>query len=74
MHRYLPDVPIRVVEGSERNLKVTHPLDVVVAEHLAGTAGAPDAGTTAGTTTGTTTGTTADTTAGATGTDLPETT
>ncbi|GAA3981434.1 IspD/TarI family cytidylyltransferase [Actinomadura viridis] len=74
VHRYLPDVPIRVVEGSERNLKVTHPLDVVVAEHLAGTAGAPDAGTTAGTTTGTTTGTTADTTAGATGTDLPETT
>ena len=35
VHRYLPDVPIRVVEGSERNLKVTHPLDVVVAEHLA---------------------------------------
>ncbi|MBO2451995.1 2-C-methyl-D-erythritol 4-phosphate cytidylyltransferase [Actinomadura barringtoniae] len=40
VHRYLPDVPIRVVEGSERNLKVTHPLDIVVAEHLA--AGAPD--------------------------------
>jgi len=35
VHRYLPDVPIRVVEGSERNLKVTHPLDIVVAEHLA---------------------------------------
>ncbi|MQY07213.1 2-C-methyl-D-erythritol 4-phosphate cytidylyltransferase [Actinomadura macrotermitis] len=35
VHRYLPDVPIRVVAGSERNLKVTHPLDVVVAEHLA---------------------------------------
>jgi 2-C-methyl-D-erythritol 4-phosphate cytidylyltransferase len=35
VHRYLPDVPIRVVEGSERNLKVTHPLDVVVAEYLA---------------------------------------
>lgn len=35
VHRYLPDVPIRVVAGSERNLKVTRPLDVVVAEHLA---------------------------------------
>lgn len=35
VHRYLPDVPIRVVEGSERNLKVTQPLDAVVAEHLA---------------------------------------
>jgi len=36
VHRYLPDVPIRVVEGDERNLKVTHPLDIVIAEHLAG--------------------------------------
>ncbi|WUI00594.1 2-C-methyl-D-erythritol 4-phosphate cytidylyltransferase [Spirillospora sp. NBC_00431] len=35
VHRYLPDVPIRVVAGSERNLKVTQPLDAVVAEHLA---------------------------------------
>jgi 2-C-methyl-D-erythritol 4-phosphate cytidylyltransferase len=35
VHHYLPDVPIRVVEGSERNLKVTHPLDVLVAEQLA---------------------------------------
>jgi 2-C-methyl-D-erythritol 4-phosphate cytidylyltransferase len=35
VHRYLPDVPIRVVEGSERNLKVTHPLDIVLAEHIA---------------------------------------
>ncbi|MEW2358552.1 2-C-methyl-D-erythritol 4-phosphate cytidylyltransferase [Spirillospora sp. NPDC029432] len=40
VHRYLPEVPIRVVEGSERNLKVTHPLDIVVAEHLA--ADSPD--------------------------------
>jgi 2-C-methyl-D-erythritol 4-phosphate cytidylyltransferase len=40
VHRYLPDVPITVVEGSERNLKVTHPLDFVLAEHLAAT-GAP---------------------------------
>ncbi|MEV4008156.1 2-C-methyl-D-erythritol 4-phosphate cytidylyltransferase [Actinomadura sp. NPDC049753] len=35
VHRYLPDVPIRVVAGSERNLKVTQPLDAVIAEHLA---------------------------------------
>jgi 2-C-methyl-D-erythritol 4-phosphate cytidylyltransferase len=35
VHRYLPDVPIRVVAGDERNLKVTHPLDLVIAEHLA---------------------------------------
>ncbi|WP_205647977.1 2-C-methyl-D-erythritol 4-phosphate cytidylyltransferase [Actinomadura rubteroloni] len=35
VHRYLPDVPIRVVAGDERNLKVTHPLDIVIAEHLA---------------------------------------
>ncbi|MBC6458143.1 2-C-methyl-D-erythritol 4-phosphate cytidylyltransferase [Actinomadura sp. HBU206391] len=35
VHRYLPDVPIRVVEGSERNLKVTHPLDIALAEHIA---------------------------------------
>ncbi|MFI0357730.1 2-C-methyl-D-erythritol 4-phosphate cytidylyltransferase [Actinomadura sp. 9N407] len=35
VHRYLPEVRIRVVDGSERNLKVTHPLDIVVAEHLA---------------------------------------
>ncbi|XVQ12223.1 2-C-methyl-D-erythritol 4-phosphate cytidylyltransferase [Spirillospora sp. CA-255316] len=42
VHRYLPDVPIRVVEGSERNLKVTHPLDIVLAEHLARTPVATD--------------------------------
>ncbi|CNF55020.1 2-C-methyl-D-erythritol 4-phosphate cytidylyltransferase [Mycobacterium tuberculosis] len=35
VHRYLPDVPIRVVAGSDRNLKVTQPLDAVIAEHLA---------------------------------------
>ncbi|GII00868.1 IspD/TarI family cytidylyltransferase [Planobispora takensis] len=32
--RYLPDVPIRIVPGSERNMKVTHPVDVLVAETL----------------------------------------
>jgi 2-C-methyl-D-erythritol 4-phosphate cytidylyltransferase len=40
--RYLPEVPIRVVAGSERNLKVTHPVDLVVAEALYATALAPD--------------------------------
>lgn len=32
--RYLPHVPIRVVPGSARNLKITHPIDLVVAEAL----------------------------------------
>ncbi|MEU1876808.1 SDR family oxidoreductase [Streptosporangium sp. NPDC020072] len=32
--RYLPDVPIHVVPGSERNMKVTHPVDVFIAERL----------------------------------------
>jgi 2-C-methyl-D-erythritol 4-phosphate cytidylyltransferase len=35
VHRYLPETPIKVVDGNERNLKVTHPLDLLVAEHLA---------------------------------------
>ncbi|MFG1689819.1 SDR family oxidoreductase [Nonomuraea sp. NPDC049269] len=41
--RYLPDVPIYIVPGSERNMKITHPVDVYIADkllHLAG-AGAP---------------------------------
>lgn len=37
---YLPDVPIAVVEGSLRNLKITHPHDLAVAEALLA-AGAP---------------------------------
>ncbi|GAA4205781.1 bifunctional cytidylyltransferase/SDR family oxidoreductase [Streptosporangium oxazolinicum] len=32
--RYLPDVPIHVVPGSERNMKVTHPVDLFVADGL----------------------------------------
>ncbi|WP_237742725.1 bifunctional cytidylyltransferase/SDR family oxidoreductase [Actinopolymorpha alba] len=32
--RYLPDVPITVVEGSERNMKVTYPVDVFLADQL----------------------------------------
>ncbi len=31
---YLPDVPIRVVPGDERNLKVTQPIDIPIAEKL----------------------------------------
>lgn len=37
VHRYLPNVPIRVVPGNEHNLKITQPLDLVIAEHLAAT-------------------------------------
>ncbi|GAA2889043.1 bifunctional cytidylyltransferase/SDR family oxidoreductase [Streptosporangium fragile] len=32
--RYLPDVPIHVVPGSERNMKVTHPTDLFIADQL----------------------------------------
>jgi ribitol-5-phosphate 2-dehydrogenase (NADP+) / D-ribitol-5-phosphate cytidylyltransferase len=32
--RYLPDEPIYVVEGSERNIKVTHPIDVFLVDQL----------------------------------------
>ena len=32
--RYLPDVPVHIVPGSERNLKVTYPQDLAVAEAL----------------------------------------
>jgi 2-C-methyl-D-erythritol 4-phosphate cytidylyltransferase len=32
--RYLPEVPIRVVPGDERNLKITQPTDVPIAERL----------------------------------------
>lgn len=32
--RYLPDVPIHVVPGSEDNIKITHPADLAVAEQL----------------------------------------
>ncbi|WP_336207730.1 bifunctional cytidylyltransferase/SDR family oxidoreductase [Nonomuraea sp. LPB2021202275-12-8] len=41
--RYLPDVPIFLVPGSERNMKVTHPVDVSIAERLLrlAAAGAP---------------------------------
>ncbi|GGK65334.1 pyrophosphorylase [Sphaerisporangium melleum] len=32
--RYLPEVPICIVPGSEHNLKVTHPVDLHIAERL----------------------------------------
>src|SRR5262249_22003578 len=32
--RYLPDVHVRVIQGSERTLKITYPGDLRVAEHL----------------------------------------
>jgi 2-C-methyl-D-erythritol 4-phosphate cytidylyltransferase len=32
--RYLPDVPVHIVAGSERNIKVTYPSDLPVAEAL----------------------------------------
>lgn len=32
--RYLPDVPIAVVSGHERNMKVTEPIDVYIADKL----------------------------------------
>lgn len=32
--RYLPDVPIAIVRGSEHNIKVTHPVDVHIADKL----------------------------------------
>jgi len=34
VHRYLPDVPVRLVPGSERNIKITYPEDLHVAETL----------------------------------------
>jgi ribitol-5-phosphate 2-dehydrogenase (NADP+) / D-ribitol-5-phosphate cytidylyltransferase len=32
--RYLPDVPVRLVPGSERNIKITYPNDLHIAETL----------------------------------------
>lgn len=42
VRRYLPEVPIVVVPGSERNIKITHPLDLVLAEQLLRTASEED--------------------------------
>lgn len=32
--KYLPDVPVIVIEGEESNIKVTHPLDATIADKL----------------------------------------
>ena len=32
--RYLPDVPIAVVHGDERNMKITEPIDIYIADKL----------------------------------------
>jgi 2-C-methyl-D-erythritol 4-phosphate cytidylyltransferase len=32
--RYLPEIPVHIVPGSERNIKVTYPADLAVAEAL----------------------------------------
>jgi 2-C-methyl-D-erythritol 4-phosphate cytidylyltransferase len=37
--RYLPEVPVRIVAGSESNIKVTYPGDLAVAEALLALAG-----------------------------------
>lgn len=37
--RYLPDVPIHIVPGDERNMKITHPADVLIADALLRPAG-----------------------------------
>ncbi|MGH3394460.1 MAG: 2-C-methyl-D-erythritol 4-phosphate cytidylyltransferase, partial [Streptosporangiaceae bacterium] len=34
VRRYLPEVPIGAVPGSERNIKVTYPGDLAIAEAL----------------------------------------
>jgi 2-C-methyl-D-erythritol 4-phosphate cytidylyltransferase len=39
--RYLPDVEVHIVAGSERNIKITYPLDVAIAEALLARGGDP---------------------------------
>jgi 2-C-methyl-D-erythritol 4-phosphate cytidylyltransferase len=41
VHRYLPDVPIVVVPGSEQNIKITHPVDLLIAEQITSRGHAP---------------------------------
>jgi 2-C-methyl-D-erythritol 4-phosphate cytidylyltransferase len=42
--RYLPDVPVHIVQGSERNIKVTYPSDLPIAEALLADAADPRTG------------------------------
>ncbi len=41
VHRYLPEIPIVVVPGSEQNIKVTHPVDLLIAEQITSRESAP---------------------------------
>ena len=43
VRRYLPEVPIGAVPGSERNIKVTYPTDLAIAETLLAQVSAPPA-------------------------------
>jgi 2-C-methyl-D-erythritol 4-phosphate cytidylyltransferase len=40
--RYLPEIPVAAVDGSERNLKITYPADLAVAQALLDLADPPD--------------------------------
>jgi 2-C-methyl-D-erythritol 4-phosphate cytidylyltransferase len=42
VHRYLPEIPIVVVTGSEGNIKITHPVDLLIAEQITSGENAPD--------------------------------
>lgn len=44
VHRYLPEVPIVVVEGSEQNIKITHPVDLLIAEQITARGDGPETG------------------------------
>jgi 2-C-methyl-D-erythritol 4-phosphate cytidylyltransferase len=44
--RYLPDVKVHVVPGSERNIKITYPQDLAIAELMLARDGAPSGGST----------------------------
>ncbi|GAA4637031.1 hypothetical protein GCM10023196_089210 [Actinoallomurus vinaceus] len=41
VHRYLPEIPVRVVSGSEQNIKITHPVDLLIAEQITARESAP---------------------------------
>ena len=32
--KYLPDTPIGVIEGTEKNLKITYPVDILMAQAI----------------------------------------
>ena len=43
VRRYLPEVPIKMIEGAEENIKITHPVDLRLAEELFRLASGPPA-------------------------------